>query len=261
MRAPQVVMLSLWRNDSDRHLEERVAHLLSKTYDNLRYVWVVGDSEDDTEERLNHLLAHRYPWSARRVTLLRHDTGIVGDDPETRLRRLSATGNAWWPWVLPSDTHCLLHESDLVSQQNIVQELLATGKCPVAGWPTLGPEPGAIFYDTWAYRKDGEMFNNHPPYHPCYRPNELFEVDSAGSMLLFHADDIRMGLRFQRYAVLDLCRGLKERGRSIWVDPSLRIVQPWETFVSRRHARVEVKDEVKVEVKVEVEEVRRGDNF
>lgn len=237
-RQPQVAMLSLWRNDSDRYLDVRVTMLLSKTYEHLRWVWVVGDSSDDTEERLRYLLAHRYPWSARRVTLVRHDTGIVGEEPETRLRRLSETANAWWPWVLPSDTHCLLHESDIVSPVDVVQQLLATEKCPVAAWPTLGPEPGAIFYDTWAYRKDGEMFSNHPPYHPCYRPHELFEVDSAGTVLLFHADDIRAGVRCARAGVLDLCRGFKQRGRSVWVEPRLRVVQPWETFVSYRHAEV-----------------------
>jgi len=239
MRAPQVAMLSLWRNDNNRYLDVRVAHLLSKTYEHLRWVWVVGDSTDGTEQALRMMLAHRYPWSARRVTLVRHDTGIEGDDPENRLRRLSETANAWWPWVLPSDTHCLLHESDIVSPVDVVQRLLETDKCPVAAWPTLGPEPGAIFYDTWAYRQNGEMFNNHPPYHACYRPHELFEVESAGTVLLFHADDIRAGVRCERYGVIDLCRGFRQRGRSIWVEPRLRVVQPWETFVSHAHAPVE----------------------
>ena len=50
--APKVVLLSLWRDDTGRHLEARVAHLLGKTYPALRWLWVVGDSADGTEDAL-----------------------------------------------------------------------------------------------------------------------------------------------------------------------------------------------------------------
>lgn len=235
---PAVVMLSMWRNDAKRRLQERVTWLLSKTYPALRWVWIVGDSSDDTEAKLREL-AVKHP-AGERVTIARRDTGIAGEDPESRIRRLSETANAWFDYVEEDDVYCLIHESDLVSPPNVVERLLATGKCPVAGWPVLEVNNERLFYDTFAYRCWGWRFGNRAPYHPCYRPDEPFEVDSVGSVWLFYAGDVRVksarpgaALRQDQdvarcidRAALDLCAWMTAHGRSIWVDPSLTILQP-----------------------------------
>lgn len=251
---PAVVMLSMWRNDAKRRLQERVTYLLSKTYPALRWVWIVGDSTDDTEARLREL-ATKHPAGGR-VTIARRDTSIAGEDPESRIRRLSETANAWFDYVEEGDSYCLIHESDLVSSPDVVERLLATGKCPVAGWPVLEVNNERLFYDTWAYRCWGWRFSNRAPYHPCYRPDELFEVDSVGSVWLFYAEDVRVSgpgsakdvalrpaqdvalrqaqdvARCIDRGALDLCAWMTAHGRSIWVDPTLTILQPtslWTT--------------------------------
>jgi hypothetical protein len=105
------------------------------------------------------------------------------------------------------------------------------GRCPIAGWPILPiGNQRAVFYDIWAYRKDGRMFTNAPPFHACYQPDTPFEVDSFGSCWLAEAADMRTA-RFGDQAVLDVCAQLRARGRQLWVDPKLTIVQPtalWE---------------------------------
>lgn len=225
MTLPSVVMCSLWRNDENRQLVERVTHLLAKreTYPNLRYVWVVGDSTDGTTEMLAAASAG-YPVKIIDIG----DTGIVGEDVPTRLRRLSETANEWWHWVDDAD-YVMVHESDIVTPPNVVNFLVAhaqAGRCPIAGWPTLEVRPGVTwFYDTFAYRKDGVRFSNQPPYHACYQPDEPFTVDSFGTMYLFHAEDVPL-VRFHDNAVLDLCQQLREQGRTLWVDPTLEVSQP-----------------------------------
>lgn len=239
-----IVLMSLWCNDVQKNLEQRARHLLAKSppapiFDSgdggsayafdLRWVWVVGDSQDDTEAQL-HEIARQY--AQLDIEIVHHDTGIWGEDPHTRLRRLSQTTNAGLERVRPDDVYWIIHESDLQSPPTLVELFLAMGECPVAGWVTLG----TMFYDTFAYRKDGVMFSNHAPYHACYRADGLFEVDSVGSCWMFHAEDVRDGVRCGEWAVLDLCRQLKERGRRFWVDPRIPIVQPVELWVSRGHA-------------------------
>lgn len=231
MTLPSVVMCSMWRNDEDRQLLDRAMHLLSKceSYPALRWLWVVGDSSDRTAERLGMLCGG---YSNIRVVDI-GDTGIKGDDMPTRLRRLSVTANHYFKYVDGAD-YVLIHESDIVSPPNVVNLLVANaerGICPVAAWPTLEVKPGhKLLYDVWALRKDGKRFNHTYPYHPCYKADKPFVVDSAGTVLLMHAEDSGSVL-MDKHAVLDLCWHLRELGRDIWVDPTIEVVQPhslWE---------------------------------
>lgn len=226
MTDPNVLLMCWFRSDADRYLEARVDHLLSKTYSRLRYLFVVGDSEDDTHRILTGLTKGR-----RDVTVVQHDTGIEGNDPVHRMRRLTATMNAALGHVNEADDYCLLHESDLRSPPDVVERFLATGLCPLAGWPTLTIGPTKLFYDTYVFRRDGTSFSNGAPYHACYKPDEPFEVDSAGSVIMFHAADVREGARSPHLALLGFCEELRKRGRSIWVDPRIEIVQPVDLWV------------------------------
>jgi hypothetical protein len=226
-------MLSLWRDDTRRNLEWRARHLLSKSYPNLRWVWVEGDSQDDTYKELLAIVNEVTPM--RHVDLYSVPTGIVGNDPVTRRRRLGMSANKWLDGMRDGDDYLLVHESDIVSPVDIVEKFLmhaAVGRCPIAGWPILPVGDGkAVFYDIWAYRKDGQMFTNAPPFHPCYNPDEPFEVDSVGTCWMFEAEDVRQGARFGDDAILTMCRDLKARGRRFWVDPKLVVIQPRELWV------------------------------
>jgi hypothetical protein len=219
---PQFVLLSLWRNDSARQLAARAQHLLQKTYPHRRYVWVVGDTDDDTTAQLR-AVAER---SAEDITLV--DIGATSATFD-RLARLSVTANAGLDLVQSEDDYWLIHESDLQSPPDLLERFLAhlrEGRECLAGWPTLTMNGANLFYDTFAYRRDGQMFRNTAPYHPCYRPDAPFEVDSFGSVYLFPAEDVRAGMRCGRRACLDLCQWAKDHGRRLWVDPTLEIVQP-----------------------------------
>lgn len=221
-------MMSLWRDDANKNLQWRMMHLLEKT-DVSRWIWIVGDTTDDTERILRD-------WTAlmpdKDITIIRHDTHIDGEAPKTRLLRLSETANAGLDAITQTDDYVVIHESDLISPVDIVCQFLTSGKEVIAGWPMLG----GIFYDVWAYRKDGQMFRNTPPYHACYRTDELFEVDSVGSVWMFPARDIVAGVRMADRGCLDICGALRSSGKTIWVDPRIIIEQPRELWTSRAHA-------------------------
>jgi hypothetical protein len=227
----RTALLSIWRNDGARDLEARAAALLAKTGSDLGWLWVVGDSDDDTEERLRALAA---PWPAR---VLRADSGIVSDDPTSRLRRMSHAGDAGLDVLARLGggfERVVMHESDLVSPGNVVAQLEGDALTAVAGWPTLTLPEGTVFYDTWAYWADGVPFNGAPPYHPRYRSDARFPVDSAGSVLSFPAWVLRDGAREGGYGLRGLCQAMRQRGVGVLVDPRVLIVQPatlWETRI------------------------------
>ena len=230
---PRVVMVSFWRDDAQKHIPTRTAHLLSKTYPTLRWVWVVGDSADDTEQRLRAVIdAH----PEKDITLVRGDTGITAEDPANRVARLGQTANAGLAQVNEADAWVLVHESDLQSPPDVIELLLSAEK-PVCGgsvWLTVNGQ--TVFYDTWGYRKDGALFSNYPPYCAGYDAEQPFEVDSVGSVYLFPAEDVLEGARCDEWAVIGLMRALRERGHSVWCVPTVQIVQPADLWVSRAHA-------------------------
>lgn len=221
-----VVMMSLWRNDANKQIIKRAQHLLQKSYPNLRYVWLVGDSTDNTNVLLNDV-AKQFK---RDVDIAVFSTGIMGEDVNTRRIRLSKTANIGFERIRPADDYWMIHESDLLSDSNIVEKLVAhaeDGRCPIAGWPMLDN----MFYDIWAYFKDGKNFTNNPPYHKCYNSEKPFMVDGVGSIWLWQAEDIRKGLKCDKLACRDMCAQFKKFGHKIWVDPKIIIRQPrnlWE---------------------------------
>jgi hypothetical protein len=218
----------MFMNDAGRNLLGRLDHLTEKTYPNLRWVWLVGDSSDHTEDIIRFYTER----TMLDIEIVRRDTGIAASNPQERVRRMSVTRSAGMDTVREDDDLWLMHESDLITPVDIIERYLGTGKCPVAGWVTLGD---SIFYDTWAYRRNGEMFLNWPaPLRPF--GNEVFEVDSVGSCWMLDAADIRDGLRCESRDVVELCDKLRQRGRQIWVDPNIPIVQPKELWVSHGHA-------------------------
>lgn len=233
---PGIVMCSMWRNDADRLLFDRANHLLNKRHDygNLRLLWVVGDSSDATEVALRYA-AHRAGCDDI-VRIVPFASGIDGDDVGSRMARLSATANVWLENVPGDADYCLIHESDLLSPLELCSVFALHAICGrevIAGWPTLELRGGKIFYDTWAYRRAGLAFSNHPPYHPAYKPDEVFEVDSVGSCWMFPVRAIKHPshpVKCHRRAVLDMCAALRHQGYAICIDPTIEIVQPPELW-------------------------------
>lgn len=223
MSEPKVAMLSLWRNDAGRQLLERARRLTDKTYPRLRWIWVVGDSEDATGDILRDFAKQ----SGKDITILEHMTG-----QSRRLKCLSLSASLGYDAVRADDDLVFTHESDLISPPDVIERLLASGKMPVAAtvWLRLNNTRPPIFYDIWAFRKDGRLFSNYPPYHDCYVASAPFEVDSFGSVWMCHAEDIRTGVRCDERACVEICEKLKARGRSLWVEPRVRCEQPRELW-------------------------------
>lgn len=232
LETPRVAMISMWMNDASRRLNDRADMILNKSYSNLHWIWLVGDSTDGTAQLLQQRVAERWADRADRVKLLQFETGLTVSNGEERLKRISATMNVGFDCITREDDYVIVHESDLESPTDLVERMLATGKCPLAGWVTLQVNPVEnVFYDTWAFRCNGKLFSDKPPYCDNYKPDEPFTVDSIGSVWLIHAQDVLDGVRMDARACYEYTTKLRTRGRTLWVDPTLRIVQPADLWV------------------------------
>lgn len=228
-----IELICQWRNDAERDLEERAKHLLAKTAGphGLLWLWVVGDSEDATEEELNRI-ARRARRAGQMVRVLRRDTGVEGEDTETRRKRTSKSGSLMFAEISPRADFVCLHESDLRTSEDVIEKLLAANSAePVCGWPVIDLPSGRQFYDVWAYRDlKGRHFEPHLPYARGYRKDRPFEVGSFGSVFLAPAGLVR-GREMQTRGLVDLCEQWRSEGVRLWCDPSIVVEQPvslWE---------------------------------
>lgn len=220
-----IVVMSLWRNDANRNLRERVLHLLSKRSNKhkVAFLWAVGDCEDDTREQLLKIIDE---FSFKRdIMLIRTDTGIVGEDVDTRRARSSATATAMFAHLktyYAEAEYVLLHESDLQSPVDVIDRLLLTGSGqPCAGWPVIDIGSGPQFYDTWAYRYTaGDYFTAGAP-----QPQYPFRVRGFGSVWAAPAHLVA-GRVLKRFAIRELCEQWWEEGVPMFCDPRVIIEQP-----------------------------------
>lgn len=233
----RVTILSLWRNDSRRNIADRALRLLAKD-EVTDWLWVVGDSSDDTEQILRGL-ANASSYS-RSVEVLRCDSGICDNSLSARLERLSSTFSQAIKHLLGSgraagayaNRWVCLHESDLLTSQTLVPDLLRAGLWPIAGWPTMD----GLFYDTWGYRcvrSDGGEGRCFTPDEA--RPSAVFEVSSFGSCWIAPLASLE-GIHLQTLATVELCRQWRAMGFRLWVDPCVTVEQPsslWEFWDAR----------------------------
>lgn len=247
--------IAAWKGDVGKHLLRRTSHLLDKQGVS-GWIWIVRDVNDCTTKALGYVQDHSpvpviviiEPW----------------EKPDDRILACSLVGDvAINAAIMRGAERVLIHESDLISPEDIVPRLAAVldgdrRRAVAGGWPCLASEgmdesldlcDGALrlgrqmkidiggqpahlplFYDTWGYRHDGQRFSSMPPYSPCYRPDEPFQLDTVGSVALIDAAYLRGGARMENEGFVGLCDRIRQMGGEVWCDPRIIVNQPLELW-------------------------------
>lgn len=151
-------------------------------------IWVEGDSTDDTQARLR-ALGEALPADVTLVECTTHGPHWPSSDHPARWRQLETVWNTALS-QLQSTRWAVCVESDLIWDWPTLQALLehleadrADVVCPLLLRDT--PQTRLYFYDTNAFCKDGQHFNNYPPYHPALSCGDtLVTLDTGGGMLV-----------------------------------------------------------------------------
>lgn len=122
-------------------------------------------------------------------------------------------------------------ESDLLYQPDLLRRLLDRRPLEADVFlPMIWIEvDGDLrFYDVWAYRHNGKMFEPaNPTWYLQKYGDKPFEIDSGGSVVLFKMDLITAGLRLSpETCVLGMCNQAREMGARVFVDPDTHVLHP-----------------------------------
>ena len=197
--------------------------------DSLRLILSEGDSVDATWERL---LSNGRELGIETVLIHKDHGGpyfgsVVNPD---RFWQLSFAANAAMDAITDDVDVWAFVERDLMWGMADMLKLFdrmaeVPAVCPVIIQNTW-------FYDTWAYRLDGEHFRALPPYHDGLRDpgqpprSEMTRIDAAGSVIVMRGDLARV-CRFQSEdCIVGLCRDIYKHGGSLWFDPTVIVRHP-----------------------------------
>jgi hypothetical protein len=196
-----------------------------------RWIFIEGDSIDGTFDKLDTWSRGPYGKQAR---VIKHNTrtrrhGSCVD--AERFLVLSVLGNLALQSVFADSDYVLWLESDLIvtDDNTLLKRLVDTSQkydnAAVAPYIYLN-QVRHQFYDIWGFRIKDKCFNPFQPYaDKIYK--EPFEVQSAGSCVLFPAKYILDGARFNKEEVIvGLCKDVRRRGCKIIADPNLTIYHP-----------------------------------
>lgn len=232
---PKISIWSLFRDDAGANIARYREQITGLDYppELLRLYLVEGDSRDNT-------LAELRAWAVEdeRITVTTHNTGLprMRHTPhKDRVAGLASTGNAALD-ALADDNwgdYGLLIESDLIYCPDVIRSLLSNRPHPDAVVSPYIWIPGEgdylQFYDIWAFRMTNcKMFRPYQPlWYQVHMPPEPFEINSAGSMVLFPVGPILDGVRYPLdKAIMGICNQYRELGYKIYADPKTNIFHP-----------------------------------
>lgn len=234
-----VTLCSAFRNSSayiDRYFVQ-VAGLrdaLKRRGDCLYLVLAEGDSVDATWSDL-FWQTDDFDAEVLRVNHGGPDHGSVVN--AERFANMAKVWNEIWRRI-PDDADAVIFvESDLIWQPSTILALLDD----LEHVPAVAPKiilrregwPPNLFYDVWAFRRNGEHFTHNPPYVPLtvkghieMMDGSLGQIDSAGSCIVMRGEVARGLCWPPEDVVVGVCRQIRERGDSIWLDAQQTVVHP-----------------------------------
>lgn len=220
-----VALGSIFQN-SEKYIDRYVAQFYSLVSSTSEHTFepllVEGDSTDRTWERLNAILPGK-------VTKRDHGGTTFGQvDSVQRWLQISYACDGVMEKLGTKHDALLWVEADLIWEPATMLKLLShVQKVPMV-FPMI--KRGRMFYDTWAFAKDGTYFRNEPPFHPMFTGpdgNELYSIDSGGSCWAIRGEIART-CRFRppAHAMRGFCREVIKNGGSMWLDPRVEVVHP-----------------------------------
>lgn len=194
---------------------------LHKRGHRLSMVWGEGDSTDGT---LAMLKGATFRFRARLVDCTHGGKVFESIEDTERFDQLAYVGNCIWQ-AIPKDADAVVYvESDLLWLPSTITALIDALTVYPAVSPMVKDSP-LSFYDVWAYRRNGQRFTKHPPYHPDIRHGEMLKLDSAGSCMAIRGQLARK-LSFPADCFVGFCRELYRLGGELYLDPSLTVFHP-----------------------------------
>lgn len=218
---PKIAICSLFRDnvsDVRRTFLERSKWQYNR--DDIVHICIEGDSIDGTWEALHDV--HGFNIIKEKI-----DSGVpkYGNVAEVgRLLLLAKLWNRAFDLAVSAKAHYILMlDSDISTSSTILNDLIKHNLHVVS--PMLYFEKSDFFRDTWGYRINNELFSCRYPYHKLTKPGKIFEVSSAG-VLMMKYEVLQKGARCNELEVVGLCKNIIDLGYKIYVDWNTSVYHP-----------------------------------
>lgn len=222
----KVIIVTPFRNSAHnlgRYFSQLVElrDLLSSKYTQLSLVAAEGDSVDNTKELIqSNCEKYNIPLNLLDVSHGQMSWKSV-EDPR-RLEAMSSIMNQGLEGIKffsPNQNDVVVWlmsdiEYNPESITNLILDISPWSPCIISPVVLMGNTE--IFYDTWAYRKNGKRFNQSYPYFEGMDDLTFNEIDSAGTCLIMPFE-IANKIRAYGEEAVSFCKNAKIYGYSIYL--------------------------------------------
>jgi hypothetical protein len=202
-------------------------HKLEKSHKNIVYIFIEGDSSDNTYEVLQNWLTPKKNYILKKID--RNHRPFVKDRNPKRTIYFAELRNKLIDLVLsiPEVSEVLMIDANYGWKDDLISSLRSTDADISAPLVVMHKNRDGkyLFYDTWAFRKDGKQFSHWHPYIKELGHSPL-EIDSAGGGYLVKRKVLEAGVRYngdRDCEHVGFNQNAREKGFTIKINPKVYI--------------------------------------
>lgn len=231
IEGPKIIITSIVRNEEITGSLEtflKCCGELEQYHKNIVYIFIEGDSSDKTYDVLKNWIEKRDGSILEKID--------SGHPPFTKDRNLIRTAyfaelrNILIDLVLSitDANEILMIDANYGWKGDLIGSLRETGADIAAPIVTMINDNNGrhIFYDIWAFRKNGKEFGPFYPYVEGIESNYPIEIDSVGSGYLIKRRVLESGVRYNGdndCEHVNMCLSAREKGFNIRLNPKIYI--------------------------------------
>lgn len=226
----KIAIASMVRNEERSGNLERFldcCHDLEKHYKDIVYIFIEGDSSDDTYEMLKNWLTPKKSYILKKVD--RNHRPFAKDRNPNRTVYFAELRNMLVDLSLsiPEVSEILMIDANYGWKGDLISSLREVGTDISAPLVVMHKDHKGkyLFYDTWAFRKNGIQFSHYYPYTKGIG-SEPLDLDSVGGGYLVKRKVLEEGVRYngdRDCEHVGFCKMAKDKGFTIKVNPKVHI--------------------------------------
>ncbi len=227
---PKIVIASIVRNEEHNGYLKRFLNCcrdLEKYYKDIVYIFIEGDSSDNTYGVLKNWLTPKKNYILKKVD--RRHRPFAKDRNQKRTIYFAELRNMLIDLYLsiPEASEILMIDANYGWKGDLISSLRDTNTDIAAPLVLMHKNRDGkyLFYDTWAFRKDGRQFSQFLPYTKGLS-SEPLDVDSVGGGYLVKRKVLESGVRYngdRDCEHVGFCKKAKDMGFAIKINPKVYI--------------------------------------
>lgn len=192
------------------------------------YIFIEGDSSDNTYGALQEWLKLRKDYILKKID--REKPRFSKDKSSERTIYFAELRNVLIDLVItiPDITEVLMIDANYEWKGDLISLLRNADADIVAPLVIMNRDDNGkhIFYDVWAFRKDGKQFSHYYPYVRGFESGKPIKIDSAGGGYLIRRRVLDAKVRYNGNKDCEhvgFCRKARKKGFTIKINPKIYI--------------------------------------